>query len=147
MLWKLPMGSFINKIKKLNGFLPFLGLIFVIVAHHFTDIIYFKFYPPIMNFCIFSIFFFSLFQKYTVIQKLALKMEPDITDVTLKYTRNLTYIWAIFTFLNFLVSIYTIFLPKEIWALYNGFISYFLVGFIFIIEYIVRINFKRKYGK
>lgn len=74
-------------------------------------------------------------------------MEPDITDVTLKYTRNLTYIWAIFTFLNFLVSIYTIFLPKEIWVLYNGFISYFLVGLIFIIEYIVRINFKRKYGK
>ena len=74
-------------------------------------------------------------------------MEPDITDVTLKYTRNLTYIWAIFTFLNFLVSIYTVFLLKEIWILYNGFISYFLIGLIFIIEYIVRINFKRKYGK
>lgn len=74
-------------------------------------------------------------------------MESDITDVTLKYTRNLTYIWAIFTFLNFLVSIYTVFLSKEIWILYNGFISYFLIGLIFIIEYIVRINFKRKYGK
>lgn len=76
----------------------------------------------------------------------------------MRYTRNLTYVWAGFTFLNFLISFATVFASEKIWALYNGFISYFLVGTFFIIEYIVRgvtvkgwtVNstmFKRKNGK
>ncbi len=90
-------------------------------------------------------FFTSLFQKETVIQKIARAMEPDIKPKALEYTRKLTYVWAVFTFLNWLVSVATVFMSEAVWALYNGFISYLLIGMFFAVEYIVRIRFKRKY--
>ena len=71
---------------------------------------------------------------------MALLMEPDANEAVMSYTRKLTYVWAAFTFVNFLVSFWTVFLPEKIWAVYNGCISYILV------EYIVKINFKRKHG-
>ena len=133
-------GKFRKIIKALA---PFIGMFAVIGIFHFTDL---KYYPPVMNFCLFMIFFSSLFQERTVIQKIALASDPNSNEAVMKYTKNLTYIWAVFTFLNFLVSVGTVFMSEKIWALYNGFISYLLVGIIFIIEYIVRINFMRKYG-
>ena len=129
----------------LKAIMPFIVMFAIIFAFHYTDLIFFKYYPPIVNFGFFIVFFSSLFQEKTVIQKIALAENPDAGAETMKYTRNLTYIWAIFTFINFLISLYTVFMSKEIWALYNGFISYILVGTFFVIEYIVRINFKRKY--
>lgn len=125
---------------------PFIGMFIIIFAFHYTNLIFFKYYPPIVNFCFFVVFFSSLFQEKTVIQKIALLMEPDADENVMRYTRNLTYVWAVFTLLNFLVSVWTIFLSKEMWTLYNGCISYILVGMVFAVEYIVRINFKRKYG-
>ena len=136
-------GKFGKVIKALT---PFVGLFAVIGLFHFTDFVLLKFYPPVMNFCLFFIFFSSLFQERTVIQKIALASDPNSNENVMKYTRNLTYIWAVFTFLNFLVSVLTVFMSEKIWALYNGIISYILVGLIFIIEYIVRINFMRKHG-
>ena len=100
-----------------------------------------------MNLMMFLIFFTSLFQERTVIQKFALAMEPDADERVMDYTRNVTYVWSVFTFLNFAVSLVTVFMSEKIWAIYNGFVSYFLVGLVFIIEYIVRINFKRKYDR
>lgn len=130
----------------IKSLLPFLGMFAVIFLFHFTDLIVLKFYPPIVNFCLFLIFFSSIFQEKTIIQKMALLMEPDANEAVMSYTRKLTYVWAVFTFVNFLLSFWTVFLPEKIWAVYNGCISYILVGCVFIIEYIVRINFKRKHG-
>lgn len=132
---------------KLKFLLPFVCMLLIIICFHYTDFIVLKFYPPIVNFCLFLIFFLSIFQERTVIQKMALLMEPDADDAVMNYTRKVTYVWSVFTFLNFIVSCLTIFTPEKIWTIYNGFISYILVGLVFIIEYIVRIFFKRKHGK
>lgn len=117
----------------------------VIIIFHYTNWIVVKFYPVIINFIIFCIFFGSTFQEETIIQKMAKLMEKDIKPKALEYTKNLTYIWSIFMFANFLISLLTIFMSKKIWAFYNGFLSYMLVGTFFIIEYIIRLKFKKKY--
>ena len=136
---------FCNKL--LKALLPFIGMAIVIFAFHYTDLIFFKYYPPIVNFCFFVVFFSSIFQEKTVIQKMALIMEPSADEFVMLYTRRLTYVWSAFMFINFLVSFATIFLSKTIRTLYNGFISYMLVGIFFGVEYIVRINFKRKHER
>ena len=133
--------------KVLKALLPFAGMFLVIGVFHFTNFVLLKYYPAVMNLMMFLIFFTSLFQERTVIQKFALAMEPDADERVMDYTRNVTYVWSVFTFLNFAVSLVTVFMSEKIWAIYNGFVSYFLVGLVFIIEYIVRINFKRKYGR
>ena len=133
--------------KVLKALLPFAGMFLVIGVFHFTNFVLLKYYPAVMNLMMFLIFFTSLFQERTVIQKFALAMEPDADKRVMDYARNVTYVWSVFTFLNFLVSLGTVVMSEKIWAIYNGFVSYFLVGLVFIIEYIVRINFKRKYDR
>lgn len=130
---------------KLKFIFPIFIMFLVIIIFHYTNWIVVKFYPVIINFIIFCIFFGSTFQEETIIQKMAKLMEKNIKPKALEYTRNLTYIWSIFMFANFLISLLTIFMSKKIWAFYNGFLSYMLVGTFFIIEYIIRLKFKKKY--
>lgn|SRR5574344_155391 len=135
-----------NKLFKIfKAFCPFIFMFAVIFAFHYTNFIFFKYYPVVVDFLFFIIFFSSCFNEETVIQKLARAMEPEIKPLALVYTRNLTYIWALFMFINTIIAGLTIFMSEKLWIFYNGFLSYFIVGLIFIIEYIVRINFKRKY--
>lgn len=132
--------------KKLVSLLPFIFTIFLLVLFYFKRFVVIKYYPPIMNFFFFMVFFSSLFMKETVIQKIARTMKPELEDIELEYTRNVTYVWCVFLFLNFVLSVVTIFLSDKIWLLYNGFISYFFLGTIFIVEYIVRIIFRKRHN-
>lgn len=135
-------NRFFNLIKAV---LPFVVAVFVIVTFHFTNNIYIKCYPAIINLIFFLIFFFSLFKNETVIQKIARAMKPDIKPLALKYTRRLTYVWSTFLFVNFCIAFYSIYGSHDFWMLYNGFLSYFICGMIFVVEYCIRIWFKRKY--
>ncbi len=131
---------------KLRFLLPISFTLLVIFLFWYTRIFAFKFYPVIMDFLFFAMFFSSLFMKETVIQKIARMMEGgELNDFVKKYTRNLTYIWCVFLFANFLIALSTVFMDDKIWMLYNGCISYLAVGTFFIIEYIIRIIMKKKY--
>jgi uncharacterized membrane protein len=99
-----------------------------------------------MNFLFFAIFFSSLFAKETIIQKFARMMDGELKPKVAAYTKNVTYIWCVFIFLNLIMSIITFFLPDEIWLWYNGCISYILMGMLFAIEYIVRILFRKRHS-
>lgn len=125
--------------------IPVFIMLLVILIFHYTNWIVAKYYPVIVNFVLFCIFFGSTFSEETVIQKMAKLMEPNIKPKALEYTRILTYIWSIFMLANFFISLATVFMSEKVWAIYNGFLSYMLVGVFFIIEYMVRINFKKKY--
>ena len=81
------------------------------------------------------------------LQKIAKKMYGELTDFSRNYTRNLTYVWCIFLFINLSISILTVFLPAKIWILYNGCISYIAIGLLFGVEYIVRITLRVKYDR
>jgi len=129
---------------KIKHFTPVLITLSIVFLFYIKRIVFLKYYPPVCNFVIFMIFFSSLFSKETVIQKFARLCGDKLEKPALTYTRNLTYVWCIFTFLNFLVSVWTIFLPDKIWILYNGCISYILTGLLFGVEYAVRIIFRKR---
>ena len=121
---------------------------FVIALFYFTGLRELKLYPVIMNFCICLIFFSSLFDKETVIQKFARISEGggELHPKTKDYTKNLTYIWCIYLLIQFFASVATLFLSDKIWMIFNGCVSYILLGLFFAIEYIVRIRFKKKHN-
>lgn len=127
-----------SMLKKIKAYFPFIFSVFLVVLFYFKRFIVIKFYPPIMNFVIFLLFFCSIFSKETIIQKIALAIDGELSLDVRNYTRKLTYIWSFFLFCNFIVSLITIFLSDKIWIVYNGFISYFLVGLLFIMEYVYR---------
>lgn len=124
--------------------LSFCITVLVICLFHFTKLFFVKFYPICANLTVFLVFFISLFSKETVIQKFAKAVDGELSENALKYTRNLTYIWCVLTFFNFAVSLATVFMKEEIWALFNGLISYLLIGTLFFVEYIIRTILKKK---
>lgn len=117
----------------------------VIFLFHYYEIFLLKFYPVCANLAVFLVFFISLFKKETIIQKFAKKVEGQLSEGALKYTRNLTVIWACLTFFNFVVSLITVFMEKKVWIVFNGFVSYLLIGALFFIEYIIRVILKKKH--
>lgn len=132
---------------KLKFLFPLFFTFLIIFLFYVTRVFVFKLYPVVMNFTIFTVFFSSIFTKETIIQKFAKMLDGKLSDFAKNYTRKLTYVWAVFLFINFLISLATIFMPDKIWMIYNGCISYILVGTFFVIEYIIRIILRKKYDK
>lgn len=136
-----------EKLKKLKAIIPVLGTVCVVLLFHFSKIYALKFYPVIVNSFIFCVFFSSVFCEETIIQKIAKKMDGELTDFSRNYTRKLTYVWCIFLFVNLSISFATVFMSPKVWELYNACISYIALGVMFGIEYIVRIILRAKYDR
>lgn len=136
-----------EKFKKLKAIIPVLGTVCVVLLFHFSKIYALKFYPVIVNSFIFCVFFSSVFCEETIIQKIAKKMDGELTDFSRNYTRKLTYVWCIFLFVNLSISFATVFMSPKVWELYNACISYVALGVMFGVEYIVRIILRAKYDR
>lgn len=136
-----------EKLKKLKAIIPILGTVCVVLLFHFSKIYALKFYPVIVNSFIFCVFFSSVFCEETIIQKIAKKMDGELTDFSRNYTRKLTYVWCIFLFVNLSISFATVFMSPKVWELYNACISYIALGVMFGVEYIVRIILRAKYDR
>lgn len=129
---------------KLKPFTPILFTLCVVFLFYIKRFVFLKFYPPICNLTLFLVFFCSLFTKETIVQKFARMCGDKLEKPAWAYTRNITYIWCAFMFINLLISIWTIFLSDNIWMIYNGCISYLLVGLLFGIEYTVRVILRKR---
>lgn len=103
----------------------------------FNNEIFLKLYPVCMNMLICFSFWISLKTK-PLITVFAEKMGQEMTPDVLHYTRKVTIAWGIFMALSTLISIITLSTPMWIWTLYNGLISYLLIGLMFGGEYLIR---------
>lgn len=129
----------------LKKIFPFTFTLLIILLFHISRIEFLKLYPILANLFIFLLFFSSLFRKETIIQKIAKQCErKELDEFTKNYTRKLTYVWSCFLAVNVFFAFITTFMSDEIWMLYNGFISYVLIGIFFLVEYIVRIILRKR---
>lgn len=138
------IGFVKNIIKKYGFIFSVFFTIAIILIFHFTGFHALKLYPVIVNFIIFMLFFTSLFQEETIIQKFARMAEGELKEPVKIYTKKLTYIWCVFLLLQLLCSIITCFMSDKIWIIYNGCISYVLLSCFFAIEYLFRTVFKKR---
>ncbi len=130
--------------KKLRSILPVTITMTVIYTFMHTGCTMLKYYPVVMNFFFFMMFTISSFQKETMLQKIAKKIDSDIDENFNTYMRNFTYVWICVTFTNLVISFSTLFMSDRIWALYNGCLSYLFIGTVLAIEYPIRLLYKRK---
>lgn len=111
------------------------GLTFI-----FNDPVYLRFYPVLMSILMLGIFLISLAFPPTVIEvfaRIGFKGR-SMPEFVITYTRSVTKIWCGFFVFNACIATLTIFASWERWALYNGFISYILMGFLFAGEFAYR---------
>jgi uncharacterized membrane protein len=106
----------------------------------------FKLYPLAINFSMLVVFVYSYFKPPTVIETFARLSEKSLSPQAIRYTARVTLVWCLFFIVNGLVSVYTaIFTSIDIWMIYNGLLSYILMGILMLIEYLVRLKVKKKH--
>ena len=101
------------------------------------DFVYF--YPVMVNAVLFSVFVSSLFRPQTIVEKIARLRDPRFSDLEIPYAKKVTLAWSLFFAINGSVAFITVLIEdKFYWSIYNGAISYALMGLMFAGEFYCR---------
>lgn len=106
------------------------------------------YYPVFVNALFFAIFFLSLYKGDAVITRFAklTQKEGQLPDFAISYTRKVTVVWSLFFIFNGLIALYTALSNDiDVWTLYNGLISYILIGCLMAIEFVIRIIIRKSH--
>ena len=128
----------LGPLKHLSLYTGMVGVILVSLSALFKEATWFLYYPVAVNAVLFCIFAFSLGQPKSLVEQLARLQEPDLNSKAIAYTRKVTQVWCLFFAFNGLVAWASCSMPLSYWTLYNGFISYCLIGLLFAIEFFIR---------
>lgn len=118
--------------------------------------IFLKLYSVVINAVLLSVFGSTLFFKPNLCFRLATLTDKSIVgssyeNEVLEYCKKVTIIWCCFFIINGSIAAFTALynfgdesLNNRIWSVYNGGISYILMGLIFAVEFVVRRIVDRK---
>ena len=97
------------------------------------------YYPVLMNVLLLILFGSSLLGTKSFVERLARLQERDLPPAAVRYTRHVTMLWCLFFIINGSIALATcLYGSMQLWALYNGLISYILIGLLMAAEWIVR---------
>lgn len=131
------------------GLLLTAGIICIITG----KTLFIKLYPVIMNLVFLFTFGATLFFRPNICYRFACMADKKIAKSMIarrveKYCFGVTVIWCMFFILNGAVALYTVFCKNDkIWSVYNGGISYGLMGLLFAVEFLVRMAVNSKMPK
>jgi len=93
-------------------------------------------------------FGYSLLHPPSMVEVFAKMSTNDLSEEAIRYCRLITQIWVVFFALNATIAGLTACCAKlETWSLYNGFISYCVIGVLFMTELCYRSwRFRRYVG-
>ncbi len=132
------------------------SLLFLIagIACFFTNqTVFLKLYSVVISAMLLVVFGSTLFFPPNIIFRFATLYDKSILQTPAEkkvesYCKKVCIIWCIFFILNGSVAFYTAFFASDlVWSVYNGGISYILMGLIFIIEFIIRRQVDKKMPK
>ena len=105
-----------------------------------SDFVYF--YPVMVNGVLLATFLSSLYRPQTIVEKIARIRDSRFSDREIPYARKVTVAWSIFFAINGLIALATVLIENKFyWSIYNGAISYALMGFMFAGELYCRKRF------
>jgi len=132
-------------------FLPSLFLFGIGIACLITDSdILLKLYPLLINLLFLGTFTLTLFQPPAMIYRFAILADKTISGSPgekqiAAYCKKVTIVWICFFVLNGSAAAWTIFFGSDlVWSIYNGGISYILMGTLFAGEFMVRKMVQKK---
>ncbi|MBI6549254.1 hypothetical protein H8A87_11100 [Xenorhabdus sp. VLS] len=103
------------------------------------------YYPVVVNTVLLILFGGSLRYGTPIIERMARFKEPDLPPEGIVYTRKVTYIWCLFFMFNGSVALGTcLYNDMNLWTLWNGMVSYLLIGLLITLEWLVRQRVKRR---
>lgn len=119
--------------------LALVGILLALASWALKQSHWLLYYPVLVNAILLLLFAYSLFAPPTVVERLARITEPQLDAAGIAYTCRVTQVWCGFFIVNGAIALTTC-LSGDItlWTLYNGGISYLLMGALMGIEWIVR---------
>ena len=120
------------------------------VSFFADSLLFLEFYPVLVSLSLLAFFGFSLWKKPSFAFRMAclgdrnLSQSPERPFVE-RYCDRVTFAWCVFFVFNALVALVTVWMgDTKIWSLYNGLISYILIGVFFAVEFMVRKMMQKK---
>lgn len=97
------------------------------------------YYPVVVSLLLLIVFGYSLYNPPSIVEQLARLTEPDLPIQAVHYTKRVTQVWCIFFILNAIIATITCIIDNlAYWTLYNGLISYIVIGLLMAGEWLVR---------
>lgn len=118
-------------------------------GYFFNNYGYIKLYPVFVNTSLCLYFLQSLRARRTpIVETLARIKEKNLPPQGVRYTKVLTLAWSLFFLVNACISFYSfLYFSLENWTLYNGLLSYIFIGLFATVEFLIRVQLKRKWAK
>ena len=103
------------------------------------------FYPVVVSLGLLVLFAGSLYKGMPMVERIARLQDPDLPAQAVAYTRKVTQVWCCFFLLNSSIALATcLYGDMKVWGVYNGVISYVLLGTLMAGEWLVRKKVQRK---
>ena len=103
-----------------------------------------RLYPVLMNATMLAAFAISLVKGPSIMTQFARLIDGDLPESGVRYTRVYTGVWCGFFIVNGLIALWTaLYAPLHVWAIYNGAVSYVLMGVLAGGELLVRGPYQR----
>ncbi|WP_413493968.1 hypothetical protein [Morganella psychrotolerans] len=130
--------------KRLTLILTATGVLLCALSILFKNHQALMYYPVAVNVTLLAVFSYSLYRPPSVIEQLARLQTPDLSPYGQRYTFRVTQVWCLFFILNGTIALLTTLSGDvTLWAWWNGFISYLLIGLLFAGEWCVRRRVQR----
>lgn len=105
-----------------------------------------KFYPVIISMALLAVFAGSLLHPPSVIERAVRRSGRQVPAEASRYMRWVTIVWVVFFAANAALAAWlALFGAVQDWALYNGLVSYLVIGAIMGLELAVRRWYRRRY--
>lgn len=102
------------------------------------------YYPILVNLGLLVVFASSLIQPPSIIERFATLSRGPLPPEGQRYCRRVCFAWVIFFVANGLIAYDSLHRSLEWWGLYNGCISYLLMGTLFACEYLIRLRVMKR---
>lgn len=115
------------------------GIVGVVIIATHSPVIGLRAYPVLISLTLAGVFGYSLIRPPSVIEQIVRVQRPYMPAQIVAYLRNVTIVWTTFFILNAAVSAATAVSGNmRWWALYNGFVSYLIIGALLVGEFVTR---------
>ena len=99
--------------------------------------VWFRLYPAVMTAIVLCSFAVSL-RRTPLAEVVARRAGEDLDARGVAYCRAVTRFWTFFLGVHLAITVWTVFASHEVWAFYNGFAAYVLIGCVFAGELLLR---------
>jgi len=104
-------------------------------------------YPAVISLIMLGAFAVTLFHPPSIIERFSRKMGVSVPPQAIPYMRVLTMFWCGFFLLNACVAALLAWQGDVTrWALYNGLVSYLIIGLLIVAELVFRQYYRRRHG-